>query len=51
MLLKGSVLNGSAVSWLAHLEMFKFVVARDLDTTLIVENDVDRDVAIGNECL
>jgi hypothetical protein len=51
MLLRGSVPNGSAVSWLAPLDMLKFVAARDLDTTLIVEDDVDRDVANGNKCL
>jgi hypothetical protein len=38
-------------SWLAHLDVLKLMAARDLDTILIVEDDVDRDVANGNKRL
>jgi len=41
--------NGSALAWLAHLDMLKFVIASDLDTTLIIEDDVDWDIAIKGQ--
>ncbi|KAI1767302.1 glycosyltransferase family 25 protein [Hypoxylon sp. FL1150] len=37
---------GSAKAWLAHLDLLKFVIASDLETALIVEDDVDWDVRI-----
>jgi hypothetical protein len=41
--------KGSALAWLGHLDMLKFVVASDLDTTLIIEDDVDWDIAIKEQ--
>ncbi|KAL9134167.1 MAG: hypothetical protein Q9175_004653 [Cornicularia normoerica] len=41
--------RGSAVAWLAHLDMIKFVIASDLDTAMIMEDDVDWDVAIKEQ--
>ena len=38
--------KGSALAWLAHLDMIKYFIASDLDTAMIMEDDVDRDVAI-----
>jgi hypothetical protein len=38
--------HGSAVSWFAHLDMVKFVVASGLTTAFIVEDDVDWDVQL-----
>ncbi|KAI1779640.1 hypothetical protein F4818DRAFT_148255 [Hypoxylon cercidicola] len=37
---------GSARAWLAHLDLLKFVIASDLETALVVEDDVDWDVRI-----
>ena len=38
--------RGSALAWLAHLDMIKYFIASDLDTAMILEDDVDWDLAI-----
>lgn len=38
--------HGSALAWLAHLDMIKFVVASGFTSALILEDDVDWDVDI-----
>ncbi|KAI2469908.1 glycosyltransferase family 25 protein [Annulohypoxylon bovei var. microspora] len=40
---------GSARAWLSHLDLLKYVIASDLETALIVEDDVDWDVRIKTE--
>ncbi|KAI1104098.1 glycosyltransferase family 25 protein [Jackrogersella minutella] len=40
---------GSARAWLAHLDLLKHVIASDLETAFIVEDDVDWDVQIKKE--
>ena len=41
--------RGSALAWLAHLDMIKFFIASDLDTAMIMEDDADWDVAIKEQ--
>lgn len=41
--------HGAAVAWLAHLDLVKFVVQSNLDTALIMEDDVDWDVSIREQ--
>ncbi|KAE8450736.1 hypothetical protein EG329_005649 [Mollisiaceae sp. DMI_Dod_QoI] len=38
--------RGEAFSWLAHLDLIKYIIARDYDTALILEDDVDWDLSI-----
>lgn len=40
---------GSAKAWMAHLDILKFVIAAQLETAFIVEDDVDWDLAIRNQ--
>ncbi|KAI1143141.1 glycosyltransferase family 25 protein [Hypoxylon sp. FL0543] len=40
---------GSAKAWLSHVDLLKYVVASDLETAFIVEDDVDWDVRIKSE--
>ncbi|KAI1204920.1 glycosyltransferase family 25 protein [Annulohypoxylon truncatum] len=40
---------GSARAWLSHLDLLKYVIASDLETALIIEDDVDWDVRIKSE--
>lgn len=40
---------GSARAWLSHLDLLKYVIASDLETAFIVEDDVDWDVRIKEE--
>ncbi|KAI2602815.1 glycosyltransferase family 25 protein [Hypoxylon sp. NC1633] len=40
---------GSAKAWLAHIDLLKFVIASDLETAFIVEDDVDWDVRIKTQ--
>lgn len=42
-------LRGETLNWLAHLDLVKFVVAADLETVLIMEDDVDWDVRIKDQ--
>ena len=42
-------LRGEAITWLAHLDLVKYVVANDLDTVLILEDDVDWDVTVKDQ--
>ena len=41
--------RGSALAWLAHLDLIKFFIASDLDTAMIMEDDVDWDTAIKEQ--
>ncbi|KAL3470362.1 hypothetical protein BJX99DRAFT_239660 [Aspergillus californicus] len=41
--------HGSAQAWVAHLDLIKHVVQSDLETALIVEDDVDWDVSIREQ--
>jgi hypothetical protein len=41
--------HGSALAWLAHLDMVKFVVMSGFTTALIMEDDVDWDVDLLNQ--
>ncbi|CAG8955365.1 hypothetical protein HYFRA_00011349 [Hymenoscyphus fraxineus] len=41
--------NGSAYAWLAHLDLLKYVITNNLETTLIVEDDVDWDLNIKEQ--
>lgn len=38
-----------AYNWLAHLNLVKYVLAHDLDTALIIEDDVDWDVTVKDQ--
>lgn len=40
---------GSVKAWLAHLDILKFVIASQLETAFIVEDDVDSDVTIKSQ--
>lgn len=42
-------LYGSAHAWLAHLDLVKYAFASNLDTVLIVEDDVDWDVTLKEQ--
>jgi hypothetical protein len=46
---KSALKFGSARAWLAHLDLLKFVVASDLETAFIVEDDVDWDIRIKDQ--
>ena len=41
--------RGAALAWISHLQMLNYVVANDLDTALILEDDVDWDVRIRSQ--
>ncbi|RDW76899.1 uncharacterized protein DSM5745_06891 [Aspergillus mulundensis] len=41
--------HGSALAWVAHLDLIKHVVQSDFETSLIVEDDVDWDVSIKEQ--
>lgn len=41
--------RGAAAAWLAHLDIIKFSIQSDFDTVLIIEDDVDWDVAIRDQ--
>ncbi|KAI3322963.1 glycosyltransferase family 25 protein [Xylariaceae sp. AK1471] len=41
--------HGSAMAWLAHLELLKHVIATELETAFIMEDDMDWDVRIKDE--
>ncbi|KAI1342424.1 glycosyltransferase family 25 protein [Xylariaceae sp. FL0016] len=40
---------GSAKAWMAHLDLLKHVVANEIETALIMEDDVDWDVRIKDQ--
>jgi hypothetical protein len=40
---------GEAYNWFAHLDLIKYAIALDLDTVLILEDDVDWDVSIKHQ--
>ncbi|KXJ86054.1 hypothetical protein Micbo1qcDRAFT_126930, partial [Microdochium bolleyi] len=40
---------GSAAAWLAHIDLLKYVVASDLESAFIVEDDVDWDTRIKDQ--
>ena len=37
---------GSALAWLAHIDMLKFIIQSELTTALVLEDDADWDVNI-----
>src|SRR5699024_7907472 len=41
--------HGASIAWLAHLDLLKHIVQSDLDTALILEDDVDWDVRIKSQ--
>lgn len=41
--------HGSAVAWLAHLNLLRFAIQRDYDTALIIEDDVDWDLRLRDQ--
>ncbi|GFF31854.1 hypothetical protein IFM61606_10749 [Aspergillus udagawae] len=41
--------HGASIAWLAHLDLIKYVIQSDLDTALIIEDDVDWDRAIRDQ--
>lgn len=41
--------HGASAAWLAHLDLLKHVWQSDLDTALIIEDDVDWDVTIREQ--
>ncbi|KAL2809228.1 hypothetical protein BJX63DRAFT_423989 [Aspergillus granulosus] len=41
--------HGSALAWVAHLDLIKHVVQSGFDTALILEDDVDWDISIRDE--
>ena len=43
--------TGSAVAWIAHLNLLRFVVQEDYESVLILEDDVDWDVRIKQQML
>jgi Glycosyltransferase family 25 (LPS biosynthesis protein) len=40
---------GQAYNWLAHLDLVKYAIALDLETVLILEDDVDWDVSVKHQ--
>ncbi|KAI1281397.1 glycosyltransferase family 25 protein [Xylaria sp. FL0933] len=40
---------GSAMAWMGHLDLLKHIIASDLETAFIVEDDVDWDVRIKEQ--
>jgi hypothetical protein len=40
---------GSALAWLSHLDLLKYIVQSGLETALIFEDDVDWDVAVKDQ--
>lgn len=41
--------NGSAIAWLAHLDLLQRIVDESLETSLVVEDDADWDVALKDQ--
>ncbi|KAE8153793.1 hypothetical protein BDV25DRAFT_136543 [Aspergillus avenaceus] len=41
--------HGSSLAWLAHLDLIKYVVASDMESALIIEDDVDWDLSIREQ--
>lgn len=41
--------HGASIAWLAHLDLLKHVWQSDLDTALILEDDVDWDITIREQ--
>lgn len=42
---------GSAIAWMAHLDVLKYVIQQDYETVLIVEDDVDWDLRIKDQMM
>lgn len=40
---------GSAKAWLAHIDLLRYIVASDLETAFVLEDDADFDVAIKEQ--
>ncbi|KAF5859789.1 hypothetical protein ETB97_002452 [Aspergillus alliaceus] len=43
--------HGASIAWLAHLDIIKYTIQADLDTALIIEDDVDWDVSIRSQMI
>ncbi|KAE8394150.1 hypothetical protein BDV23DRAFT_17121 [Aspergillus alliaceus] len=43
--------HGASIAWLAHLDIIKYAIQADLDTALIIEDDVDWDVSIRSQMI
>ncbi|RMZ39271.1 hypothetical protein CA14_003208 [Aspergillus flavus] len=41
--------HGASIAWLAHLDLIKHTIQANLDTVLIIEDDVDWDVSIRSQ--
>jgi hypothetical protein len=41
--------HGSSLAWLAHLDLIKYIVQSDMETALIVEDDVDWDLSLREQ--
>ncbi|OJJ46533.1 hypothetical protein ASPZODRAFT_1970012, partial [Penicilliopsis zonata CBS 506.65] len=41
--------HGATIAWLAHLDLIKHAIQLDLETVLIIEDDVDWDVSIRHQ--
>lgn len=41
--------SGSATAWLAHLDILRFIVIMQYESVLIVEDDIDWDIAIKDQ--
>ncbi|GAB1208256.1 hypothetical protein APSETT445_006997 [Aspergillus pseudonomiae] len=41
--------HGASIAWLAHLDLIKYTIQANLDTVLIIEDDVDWDVSIRSQ--
>jgi hypothetical protein len=41
--------NGSATAWMSHLDLLNFVIVNDFESVLIIEDDVDCDLAIRDQ--
>ncbi|KAE8355892.1 hypothetical protein BDV28DRAFT_128072 [Aspergillus coremiiformis] len=43
--------HGASIAWLAHLDIVKYTIQANLDTALIIEDDVDWDVSIRSQMI
>ncbi|PGH13427.1 hypothetical protein AJ79_03706 [Helicocarpus griseus UAMH5409] len=43
--------HGASIAWLAHLDIIKYTVQANMDTVLILEDDVDWDVRIRSQMI
>ena len=48
---EGEIGRGKALAWMAHLDMLKHIADEELETALIIEDDVDWDVYVREQML